>query len=809
MKYFYILLFLLISALQLSAQNFTINGSVKTTTGKGVANATIILKNTRYATKCDTTGNYQLTGIVTDNYTITVTAVGYKQVSQTINVNSNLTLNLEMEESVQQLNDVNVAATKDKTFGVTRLKAIEGTTINAGKKSEVIVMDDINANKSTNNSRQIYAKVAGLNIWESDGGGIQLGIGGRGLNPNRVTNFNTRQNGYDISADALGYPESYYSPPAELTERIEILRGASSLQYGTQFGGLINFKLRSAPADKPIQVSASETVGSWNFLNTSTSIGGTIKKIQYYTFFQHKQGDGWRPNGHFNDNTAYGSLTYNATDKLALTFQYTYMDYLAQQSGGLTDKQFATDPRQSIRSRNWFRVNWNLGAFILDYKISDNLKFNSRFFGLIAGRDAVGNLDYINRTDLGGDRNLYRDKYKNYGNESRLLYTYKIGNTPQNLLVGMRYYSGHTDRRQGLGNNASTGTDADFEYGTSATDVNAYQHYTFPNYNLAFFAENIFRITPKFSIIPGIRYENIVTKAAGSYVVVNTDLAGNVIFRKDSTDNKNRNRSFLIGGIGFSYFQSEAMQFYANISQNYRAINFNDLNSSLRGLRVDPNLQDETGYSADLGMRGNIGDVFNYDVSVFAIQYDNRIGNLDTADASFNDFRYRTNIGRSRNIGLESFAELEVLHFINPDAKETQVSVFSNLALINARYLNSRKTAYNNRKVELAPDVIFKTGLTFRLNKFKASYQLAYNSQQYTDATNAEFTANAINGLIPAYTVMDLSTEYKFNKTFTLQGTINNLADKRYFTRRAESYPGPGIIPADARGYFLTLQVKL
>jgi Fe(3+) dicitrate transport protein len=56
---------------------------------------------------------------------------------------------------------------------------------------------------------------------------------------------------------------------------------------------------------------------------------------------------------------------------------------------------------------------------------------------------------------------------------------------------------------------------------------------------------------------------------------------------------------------------------------------------------------------------------------------------------------------------------------------------------------------------------------------------------------------------------MDLSATYKLSKIFSLEGSVNNLADKRYFTRRADSYPGPGIIPADARSFFLTLQVKL
>ncbi|MES2426023.1 MAG: TonB-dependent receptor [Bacteroidota bacterium] len=810
MKYLYILSFLLINTLQLSAQTFTISGSVKSASGNGINNATVSIKNTNNATHCDTAGSFQLS-VAAGSHTITITAVGFKPISRSLKIDHDLTLNILLADDTRELNTVDIKAKKENTFGITRLKAIEGTNINAGKKSEVIVMDDITANKASNITRQIYARIAGLNIWESDGAGIQLGIGGRGLNPNRVTNFNTRQNGYDISADALGYPESYYTPPAELTERIEILRGASSLQYGSQFGGIINFKLREGVKDKPFEITANETVGSWNFLNSAVSVGGTVKKTQYYAYYQHKQGDGWRPNGHFNDNTAYTSITHNFSDKFAVTLQYTYMGYLAQQPGGLTDQQFTEDPRQSNRTRNWFRVNWNLGAAILDYKINDNLKFNSRFFGLYAGRDAVGFLDYINKNDNGSNRNLYRDTYKNYGNESRLLYTYKIGNEAQNLLVGMRYYHGHTDRQQGFGNTGSTGTDADFKYiSTNAADGNSYSHYIFPNYNLAFFAENIFRVSQKFSIIPGLRFENIITKADGAFTVIRKDQAGNVIFHKDSIDHVNSTRHFLISGIGFNYYHNEGVQLYANISQNYRGINFNDLNTSIVGLRVDPNLKDEKGYSADMGVRGNLANIFNYDVSVFAIHYDNRIGLIESSDpVTFNTFRYRTNIGTSRSMGIETFAELELLHFFGNNSSGTRLSVFNNLAFIDAKYLKTVSHAYDNNKVEFAPDVILKSGLTYSRKKITASYQVAYTGQQFTDASNAGLTPNAIFGPIPAYTVMDLSASYKLNKTFTVLGSCNNLANKMYFTRRAESYPGPGIIPSDARGYYLTLQVKL
>ena len=75
-----------------------------------------------------------------------------------------------------------------------------------------ILLDEKIASTATNNARQIYNKIGGLNIFQNDDAGIQLNIGGRGLNPSRSANFNIRQNGYDISADVLGYPESYYTP---------------------------------------------------------------------------------------------------------------------------------------------------------------------------------------------------------------------------------------------------------------------------------------------------------------------------------------------------------------------------------------------------------------------------------------------------------------------------------------------------------------------------------------------------------------------------------------------------------------------
>ncbi len=708
-------------------------------------------------------------------------------------------------DSIHKLNEVIITSDKDNDFGITRLKQVEGTAIYAGKKTEVIVLDDVNGNTATNNSRQIYAKVAGLNIWENDYAGIQLGIGGRGLSPNRTSNFNTRQNGYDISADALGYPESYYTPPTEALERIEVVRGAASLQYGTQFGGFLNFKFKQGPADKPIQVVARQTVGSFGFYNAFTSVGGTIKRLNYYTFYQYKKGDGWRPNSHFDVHTAFAGFNFRVTSKLKIGAEYTFMNYLAQQAGGLTDKQFEDNPRQSNRERNWFRVNWNLAAFTVDYELSETARINWRTFGLYAQRDALGNLGRIDRPDNTSNRNYLQDKYRNYGSELRYLKRYSFFTASSTFLVGARYYKGLTLRKQGLGD---SGKNADFYYinPNSLEDSD----YRFPSENIALFSENIFRITERFNITPGIRWEYINTNSDGYYHEQSTDLAGNILYQRNVQEKRSSYRNFLLMGLGAGYKVNVNIEMYANFSQNYRSINFNDMRVLNPNAKVDLNLKDEKGYSSDLGIRGNIKHLLNFDVSLFYLKYNDRIGSVQKADSvTYQIYRYRTNISDSRNIGIESFVELDIFRLIAGKNRKMGISIFSNYSLVNAEYINSQEPSVKSgNSVELVPKQILRTGINFSYKDFKITYQYAYTAEQYTEATNATFTPSAVDGLIPAYHVMDLSLSYTYKRVSVSTG-INNLANNMYFTRRADGYPGPGIIPSDGRSFYLTLQIKI
>lgn len=800
-KWFYIVAFLFVSTfISFGQTNKLVFTVVDDSTQSPVKDVIITCKKHNGLT--NELGVFAIT-LEKGEYTFTFQNLAYVSSAVKISLSTDTAIIITLKQVLSNLDEVNIEAAKENSFGITRLNNVEGTAIYAGKKSEVVVIDDLNANLAANNQRQLFAKVAGLNIFENDGAGLQLGIGGRGLNPNRVSNFNTRQNGYDISADALGYPESYYSPPSEAVERIEIIRGAASLQYGTQFGGFVNFRFKHPDSKaKKLNVVSRQTYGSFGFLNSFNSFSGKIKKFSYYTFYQYKQGNGWRPNSNFNQHVAHSSFKYQFNDKLSLKVEYTFNYYLAKQAGGLTDKDFYKDPTQSKRTRNWFKVNWNLFATELDYKINDRTKINWISFGLLAGRDALGFLGRADRTDdTTKNRDLLQDDYKNFGTEFRFLHRYKLLNKNSVFLFGSRYYNGNTYRKQGFG---SASNKPEFSYLNSDRLENS--DYEFPSQNFAVFTENLLYVNSRFSITPGVRFEHISTNSKGYYNEVNTLQNGDTIFFRQNFENKSNARSFVLGGLGLVYKPTDNSEVYANFSQNYRSINFNDMRVVNPNLKVDANLKDENGFTSDAGYRLSLKNLLYLDVSVFYLRYNDRIGTILKSDDGIQLYRLRTNISDSRNIGVESFAEFNFWKLIKKQTKNNW-SVFANLSYIDAKYIGSKQSAFTGKLVEAVPVFICRTGTSFKTKHWGTTLQYSYTAQQFSDANNTVKTADGSTGLIPSYFVMDWSVNYTW-KWLSLYTGINNLTNNTYFTRRAEGYPGPGILPSDPINFYVTLQVK-
>lgn len=706
----------------------------------------------------------------------------------------------------KDLKTVNIYRKKLEHFDVGFMPMIKGTQITTGTNA-VIELENLSGAKSSANPREMFAKIPGLNIWESDGAGIQIGIGGRGLSPNRAANFNTRQNGYDISADALGYPESYYTPPFEALKSIEIIRGSAALQFGSQFGGLLNFNIKDAPTNTPLEIISRGTMGNYGYKGIFNRVAGTTNKFFYQLYHQYKEGTGYRANSDFNQHQFFAQAGYYILENWKVRLEYTQMNYLAQQPGGLTDLQFQQDSRKSYRDRNWFRVGWKMLAFHSDYDISSKASFNIRAFGMESTREAVGFLGKINQADPMGNRDMIQGLFKNGGIEARYLQRYDLmkKDTAKTMsgafLVGARYYRGHTTNNQGV---VSSGSNADFTY-LHPNDLDN-SSYDFPSENASLFAENILFLSNKLTMNCGIRYEYITSEANGFYKRYNIHpYTKDTIAVYKLTDANRVVRNVPLVGFGLNYKLNKLRNLYANYTQNYRAINFTDIRVANPNILVDTLMKDEKGYTIELGFRGLVKDYLTFDVALFNVFYGNKIG---LAPKEGTIYKERTNIGDAMNLGIEAFGEIDIIGLIK-DSSKHNLNVFLNAAYIDARYIRSKEPNFVDKKVEYVSPVVIKSGIKWKWSKMTTQIQVSYNSPQFSDATNSVApSGDAVIGQVPAYTVVDLSSKYQITKQFQAELGVNNLTNQSYYTRRATAYPGPGILPSDGISFYLTLQYK-
>jgi len=247
------------------------------------------------------------------------------------------------------------------------------------------------------------------------------------------------------------------------------------------------------------------------------------------------------------------------------------------------------------------------------------------------------------------------------------------------------------------------------------------------------------------------------------------------------------------------------VKYSINLSQNYRSVTFSDIRVVNPTFIVDENISDEKGLSLSSSITGRIKSKFSYDVGLYSILYNNRIGIRLDDRAN----RERTNIGDAIIVGTESLLNLILYRLIRNNEKIVQINTFVNSSFTYSRYLNSLNNNVTGNMVEFIPAVNIKSGLTFDYKKLNFSAQYSFTTEQFTDAQNSmasvtnDFRAGVI-GEIPAYHIVDFSLGYSF-KNFTMDGGVNNLMNQSYYTRRATGYPGPGIIPSEGRSFYFTL----
>ncbi|MGI8583838.1 MAG: TonB-dependent receptor family protein, partial [Chitinophagaceae bacterium] len=623
----------------------------------------------------------------------------------------------------------------------------------------------------------------------------------RGLDPHRSWEFNIRQNGVIINSDMYGYPASHYSAPMESFEKIELVRGTGSLQYGAQFGGMINYVTKRPDTTKALAFESVNTAGSFGLFSSYNAISGTINKFSYSAYYYRRRSTGYRQNSQSDAEAQFVQLQYAFSNKVTLKGEFGRSKYLYHIPGPLNDSMFNADPRASTRSRNYFSPDIYIPSLNLIWKLSDRTKINATASGVFGNRSSVQLDAFANVPDnidaaTGNykNRQVDIDLFNSKTIEIKLLHKYNLGTIQSKLATGVVYMNNDLHRQQ-LGK-GTTGTD----YDLSVLEPEFGRDIHFKTSNVALFAENSFQLSKQWSVSPGIRFENGNSKMGGVIKYYSADELPN-----------NIKHHFTLLGISTQYQLPNENMFYGGFSQAYRPVIFKDIVPASTYERIDKSLNDAYGYNIETGFRGKAVKHLQYDLNYFRLLYKNRLGTLVLLDNAGQSYTYKTNVGNSLTNGMELFVQYKF-----PLTNNLFAGVFTSTAFMDAKYTTgqvSNGTANKSiagNKVEAVPNWISRNGIDVLYKSFTCTILYNYTSSTFSDALNTITPpASGAKGFTPSYSVWDFNATLKTNSFFTFRAGIGNIFNKQYFTKRPTFYPGPGIWSSDGRNVYATISIKI
>jgi len=564
---------------------------------------------------------------------------------------------------------------------------------------------------------------------------------------------------------------------------------------------MLNYVSKQGDTSRPIGFESISTVGSFNLLSTYNAIGGKLGKFRYYAYVQEKSRDGYRKSEHTESEAESVMLSYEPDKRFSIRLEWSRSKYVYQVPGPLTDSMFYADPRQATRSRNYFSPDINVPSVILNWQLAAKTKLQVTTSAVLGKRNSVlidktANIaDTIVAATLQyNNRQVDIDRFNSYTTELRLLQLYRTGKQTSSFAAGVQYMNNDLHRTQ-LGK-GTTGSD----YDLTLVDPVWGRDMHFKTKNIALFAENKFQLLNNLSVDFGARVE-----------MGKTDMSGKIVYYPDNQVPVSIEHHFPLLGVNISYKPGKYAELYGGWSQSYRPMLFKDLIPASVYEKIDPAIKDSKGYNAEFGIRGS-RKFLRWDINGFLLQYDNRFGTLAQTDNAGNFYTYRTNIGNSFTKGAEIFIQGDWM-----PGKKINLSIFTSTAFVHARYTKAIVKSGNaniniqGNKVESAPDLITRNGVTLRVHKISFSALYSYTAETFADALNTMQPPKATGavGLVPSYGLLDMNVAFRFSKNLELKMTINNCTNKQYFTKRPLFYPGPGVWSSDGRNVSITLAVRL
>ncbi len=709
-------------------------------------------------------GAYSFKNLPPANYTIYISGINIQPVLKPVELIGNVILNFKLEGSAKELSAVTITAS-----GLRRKIA--------DLPGAISVIDARTIRESGAQAlTEIITRIPGVVAIDEDGRGLKPNFGLRGLDPNRNRSALILIDGKIPNGTMYyGDPGGYYMTPLQQIEKVEVIRGGSSVLYGGySVGGVINLVSKKASAVPATLFKLN--YGSWNALTAEINTSGSNGKSGYMVNGVRRQGDGFRERSKFgiNDLTVKLDNQIDTITKLSL-----YLNGFSENSetpGGLTQFQYDQNIKISQHPFDNFKSDRYTATISLDKQLGHNQQINTSVYGNYFKRDwFTTRKKTAASTSFDTTTAFIRDIHA-IGIVSDYQSNNPIGGFDNTFIAGVRL---HTDRLNDMTMTAGTGSQEvgkanNFSVSTSLIkEVYAY---------------NTSNFSPKFSFSLGGRYTSVNYKKK-DYTSKNT--ATNTI----GLDAKS-NSDAIVFSTGLVYKFNAANNVFVNVSKGFQppAIYWAlDANTVLYTDELKP----ETSMNYELGLRTQPAKWISANVTGYIIDYNNKFVQTMTAN---NQFKVWQNIGTSSHKGVELELDLYPVKHI---------SFYGSGA-----YQVAKQTSGTTKDKYLvyAPKLTFTAGLRYgnRLGagQFTANAWIIYVGKQYTDLTNNETaTANGQNGPIYAYHPANLSLQYNLKK-WGLNFTLNNVFDERYFTKR-EGVFWEGVIPMQTRNFMAGLSFKL
>ena len=186
----------------------------------------------------------------------------------------------------------------------------------------VILEDEIGKLKTSRTVDGLLENLAGIDVQRSSPGGDRgRAVSIRGLDESRslIMLDGRRLNGTGVYG---GDYVDWSSLSIEDVERVEVIRGAKSAEYGNTLGGIINIVTRKGK--ERLKTDVVSSYGTFNTIEARFSHSGGYKFIMYNLSVGNWQTDGYLRNNFVNRNNFSGRIMFLLPEEINLRFGARY-----------------------------------------------------------------------------------------------------------------------------------------------------------------------------------------------------------------------------------------------------------------------------------------------------------------------------------------------------------------------------------------------------------------------------------------------------------------------------------------------------